>query len=49
VVSYTSLLTGPSQKQAVRINYQIGPTWTIGYGVNELERSRWDVAAFFPF
>ena len=48
-VSYVSSLGGPSETDTLRFTYEVTPLWSLGWGVNELERSRWEVQAFVPF
>ncbi|MBE9565885.1 MAG: translocation/assembly module TamB domain-containing protein, partial [Proteobacteria bacterium] len=49
VVSYVGALSGPSQSRTLRMTYEIPPRWSVGWSVNELERSRWEAQAFIPF
>jgi hypothetical protein len=48
-VSYVRSLGGPSETDTLRFTYEVTPLWSLGWGVNELERSRWEVQAFVPF
>lgn len=49
VISYLSPLSGPTQSQTLRVTYEVRPTLHLGFSVNELDRTRYEIQSFIPF
>jgi hypothetical protein len=33
----------------LRVTYEVTPRWSLGWSVDELDRTRWEAQAFLPF
>lgn len=48
-VSYVSTLTGAVESWNLKFNLEVTPRYQLGWSVDEVEQTRWEVSAFAPF
>ena len=49
LLSYVSPLNGPPESRTFTMTYEVTSQWSVGWGVNELDRVRWEIQSFRRF